>query len=198
MPVSVAVDGSFASAVQLLDSGRLDEAFQAFDRVLSGGALVEQIWYAHYTAARLRLQLGLDGRDQTVRLLRRAFEILPGRLEPLAYLARIHRESGEWATAYEFSRLALGSPTPPADSFRLEPEIYETILPLEFVQACRAMGRSLESLHVTQHLLARPNLPAEVRCWLESETGSSGPPTTTPEPAEVPPLDFVDPGWWER
>ena len=112
-----------------------------------------------------------------------AYDFCPARLEPVAHLAKLYREAGDHQTAYELSRLIFETPRPEVGLF-LEPLVYDLLLPLEFIQACRALGREDESEKLVRRLHRGNDLPQDIRNLIRGST----------EPEY---LTFVDPAWWE-
>lgn len=193
-----AMEGSelLEAARHFLEHGQPGKALECFQRRASMGGPKEEIWYSRYAMARVQHTEGLLDRPSVIQAYAEVFDFLPSRLEPVAHLAKLYREAGDFQTAYELSRLILETPRPDGALY-LEPEIYDVILPLEFVQACHAVSRPGESKEMVRWLLSNPELPAEIRTLLlEGEsTGASDLGATA---LASNPLAFVVPGWWEH
>ena len=173
----------FDQAVQFFENGLNTEATERFASCVAEGGLPEEVWYSMYSIARIRHASGQADPRSIVQGYAEAYDFCPARLEPVAHLAKLYREAGDHQTAYELSRLIFETPRPEVGLF-LEPLVYDLLLPLEFIQACRALGRADESEKLVRRLLRGKDLPQDIRNLIRGST----------EPEY---LTFVDPAWWE-
>ena len=174
---------SFHRAVELLGQGLAAEANELFSNCILEGGSPDENWYSMYSIARIRHASGQADPRSIVQGYAEAYDFCPARLEPVAHLAKLYREAGDHQTAYELSRLIFETPRPEVGLF-LEPLVYDLLLPLEFIQACRALGRADESEKLVRRLLRGKDLPQDIRNLIRGST----------EPEY---LTFVDPAWWE-
>ena len=160
------------------------------------GCSAEETWHDLYAKARRLEESGQEGMWSAVQHYAEAYDFMPSRLEPVAHLARLYRMAGEHQTAYELSRLILDTPRPQSAA-HFEAAIYDVILPLEFILACRALGRHEECRPLVDGLLAIANLPDSIKAALHSGCLTTMEWDRDVHPRSRLPLAFVSPGWWE-
>ncbi|MBI3871414.1 MAG: hypothetical protein HY299_23015 [Verrucomicrobia bacterium] len=173
-------------------NGFTAQALEGFQKCISSLEIPpDQGWFSRYAIARIRHESGLSDLRSIIQGYAEAYDFCPARLEPVAHLARLYREQGDQQTAYELSRLVLTTPRPDESALFLEAVVYDLLLPLEFVLACRSLGRGSESAHVAEYLLALPELPGAVRQLVLGNKDD----LSHSYRSEY--LTFVLPGWWE-
>jgi hypothetical protein len=138
-----------------------EKALDAYLRRAEMGGWDQEVFFALYSAARLRHSMGQPWETVLAAYLA-AHQYRPTRLEPLLHVARHYRERGEHALAYLFSRPVIETPFP-TDALFVERGVYEYELPLEYGICCYWTGRHREAVRVNDAILARPGVPAEFR-----------------------------------
>lgn len=113
---------AFYLAQSLKDAGEFERAYEAFMRRAAMPGWDEESWHARYQAAQMLERLARSPAE-IQRAYLEAYNARPTRAEPLARLARWHRERKEWGLAFIFARIAAALPLPP-DLLFVEEAVY--------------------------------------------------------------------------
>lgn len=145
---------TFYRAQTLRDLGERDAAVAEYRRRVALGGWDQERFYA-------QLQVGLL-LDDPAELLA-AWELRPGRAEPLYALASYYRDKGQWNLAYLFASRAVQVPYPDEDIIFVDRGIYEWGCLLERSIAAWWVGDRETAYLDSLALLAFEGLPAHVR-----------------------------------
>jgi glycosyltransferase involved in cell wall biosynthesis len=151
----------FYLAQSYRDIGSLARAMELYERRATMEGWEEETWYAAYQVARMRHLLGIAW-PLVLDAYLRAYSFRPTRLEPLYHVARYHRLNNEPDLAYLYARAVIDTPYPD-DLLFIERNIYEYLLPFEYAQCCAALGKRDQAARTVSQLLARADLPKDVR-----------------------------------
>jgi glycosyltransferase involved in cell wall biosynthesis len=106
------------------DAGDLPRALAHFERRVMLGGWEEEVFYAAYSAARVR-EAAAAPRDSVVRAYLEAWRRRPSRAEPLYALARFERLAGRWGEARSHAAAAAALPFPKGEMLFVNREVYE-------------------------------------------------------------------------
>jgi tetratricopeptide (TPR) repeat protein len=120
------------------DSGNLQRAVEWYERRAGMSGWEEERWHARYQAARLQHRIGVAW-PLVLGLYLNAYEERPTRAEPLYWIARAYRESGQPRTALLFAEAGLRLPYPD-DQLFIEREVYEGGLESERIACVSSLG----------------------------------------------------------
>ncbi|MEP7276814.1 MAG: glycosyltransferase [Betaproteobacteria bacterium] len=152
-------------AQSLRDAGEFDRALAAFRHRATMTGFAEETWHARYQAALLVERLQRPPAE-IERAYLEAWNARPARAEPLAQLARWHRERGEWPLALLFARAAAATPRPP-DQLFVEDAVYAWRALDEVAIAAWHAGARDEGRAAAQRLVAEAHFPASERDRIE-------------------------------
>ena len=156
---------AFYYAQSLKDAGMLEEALAAFRRRARMPGWQEETWHARYQAAMLIERLGRSP-DEIERAYLEAFNARPTRAEPLAQLARWHRQREEWPLALLFARAAALLPRP-ADQLFVEEAVYAWKADDELSIAAWHAGAREEGRRAMERLISAARFPESERKRIE-------------------------------
>lgn len=166
----------FYLAQSYRDAGKLHESRHNYRQRAQMGGFDEEVWYSKYQIGALDIRLGEPPATVAHDLLD-AYQTRPTRAEPLVALARYHRERGEHALAVLYARQAITIPRP-NDLLFIDAPTYEWSALDEFSVAAYYAGPKDEGIAATEALLAKPNLPADMRprvqqnlAWYRGQAG---------------------------
>lgn len=142
------------------DAGKLEEAIELYRRRSSMGGWAEEAWYATYQVGRLLERVGRW--DQALCWLLKAFEMRPGRAEPLHEIARHFRRCRQYELGYLFAARAAEIPYP-SDLLFVERAVYEHGVDDELAVCAYYVGKPAESSALCGKLLSRAALPESAR-----------------------------------
>lgn len=151
----------FYIAESYRDLGNLPQAMEWYERRASMGGWEEEVWHSLYQAARLQHRLGMAW-PLVLEAYLRAYAFRPTRLEPLYHVARFYRENEQHHLGHLFSRVLPEIPYPD-DLLFVEKSIYEYEFPMEHADCCRGVGKQAEAIAVCDAVLARADVPEDVR-----------------------------------
>lgn len=135
-------------------AGELQKALDAYRRrVEMDGGYAEEKFIAQLDIGRICIQLGALERVVLQELLN-AYELRPGRVEPLYTLAKYFREKKKYGRAYLFAQTAntLGTTS---DHLFVEHDVYSWRLLDELAVASYWVGRYQQSLECGEEMLRR-------------------------------------------
>ncbi len=149
----------------LIHRNRLSPAEQALDSALEQELITVHRWYALYLRGLLAIQRDMPLADISERL-GRAYDCMPGKLEPLYHLSRVLKQAGQVQQAYELSSLAV------ADfeydrGFYYEPEVHAYEALIQHAALCATLGHREEAATSINRLRQSPGLPLSERKVLE-------------------------------
>ncbi len=176
----------FYLAQSYRDSGQWEKSLETYQRRAATGGWEEEVWYSLYETARISERLKLATAIIVERYLL-AFQCRPQRAEPLAELARFHREHGQFALAHLFAARAMAIPKPD-DLLFIDDPVYDWRSLDEYAIAAYWIGDYPESEKANRTLLANGRLPANQRPRVMENLNwalrKQGLPDYAPEPAE--------------
>jgi len=154
-----------ATAIRVADFLlKLNEGQQALDwyrTALDDRSGQIQSWQANLGAARCLMQLDADW-PGTESHLAAAFDIDPGRMEPLFHLIAHYRASGDYLKACELAEVAYGIDEPDA-SVIFDLAIYRHRLSSEYAAACFELGRDDRCIDICNKTLRSEGVPEATR-----------------------------------
>ena len=124
----------------------------------------QETWYATYMMGYCLLMLGRH--QQAVQTLLQAYSLRPERTEPLYWLARHHREQGQYELAWLYVRNGLEKPCPAGQPLFLQRDIYrwgfreEASVLGYYLKDTRARDSGLEQC---ERLAVSPAIPMDVQ-----------------------------------
>ncbi|MBI1840228.1 MAG: glycosyltransferase [Verrucomicrobia bacterium] len=140
----------FYLAQSYRDIGMGFQALQWYERRAAVADGSEEAWYSQYQAAKIRQESAQSWAGVLDAYLK-AYQMRPGRLEPLWHVARHYRMTGQFMLGWMFARMWQEIPYP-GDILFIEREVYSWQLPLELALCCEALGLSEEARGVFERL----------------------------------------------
>lgn len=151
----------FYLAQTYLGLGRLADAAERYEQRAGMGGWDEEVYCALRQAGVARARLGEW--PGAADLYQRAWEHRPTRAEALYdYLGGL-RERARWQLAFLLAERALSIPVPADDVLFVEPWVYRWGIRFEFSIAAYWVGETGRALEACDVLLARDDLPGNVR-----------------------------------
>ena len=120
----------------------------------------DEAWYSLYQAAVLREAMGHPWGEVLDDYLA-AYELQPGRAEPLYRLGLHYACHGADRTALLFLGSASRIPRPGCDRLFVDADVYDYLVPFEYAAACGRSGGHADAIAGWNRLLRDPLLPAE-------------------------------------
>jgi glycosyltransferase involved in cell wall biosynthesis len=161
----------FYLAQSYRDADQPERAIARYERRVEMGGWHEEVWYAMFQIAVLKLRLRHDFPSVMAAYLR-AYQYYPARAEPLCALATHFRSTREWALAEVFAREAASKP-PPEDLLFVDDGVYQWRALDELAIATYYTGKLRESAELNQRLLLAGKLPASERPRIEANLAFS-------------------------
>jgi tetratricopeptide (TPR) repeat protein len=121
---------------------------------------VQETYLAHYNKGMSHEKM--NDFEGALKCYFKAYELRPIRAEPLFRTAVIYRKQGNYLLGYLLSKYALTIPYP-AEDLCVEYLTYDHALLIEFANCTLLSGRFQEGLQACLKLLGNPNLPADIR-----------------------------------
>lgn len=143
------------------DCGEREKAVAAYLQRAEMGGWAQEVFLALHEAGQLREALGAPA-DEVLGLYARASDAAPDRAEALHAAAKLCRNLGRHAEAYEIAKRGLAL-APPADGLFVAQWIYEYGLLHEYAEAARGAGEHRECVDAGLKLLTVPGLPLTMR-----------------------------------
>jgi glycosyltransferase involved in cell wall biosynthesis len=143
------------------DIGNLPQAIEWYEKRASLGGWEEEVWYSLYQVAGLQHRLGVAW-PLVLDAYLRAYEFRPSRIEPIFQVSRFYRENGLCHLGYLFSSAVINAPYPD-DILFIEKGIYEYGILMEYAHCCDRLGKHDEARRAHEMLIARPNIPEDIR-----------------------------------
>jgi glycosyltransferase involved in cell wall biosynthesis len=142
------------------DLNRLEEAIELYRRRAGMGGWEEEVFYSQYQVGVLSERIG--DQDGALAALLEAWEVRPGRAEPLYELAWMLRARRLHHPAHMIARRGIGIPVPD-DTLFVHRWVYEWGLLFEYSIAAYWTGRHRAALDACDRLLAMGSLPTPYR-----------------------------------
>lgn len=145
---------AFYLAQSYRDSGRHEDAVEAYKRRAKMTPPDQETYHSLYQAGKLREGLGHDWNDVMADYLD-AYIHAPYRAEPLYRIGLHYRAAGNHCLAELFCGRAAGIQMPPAGALFVEYEVYTHLAAIEYAVACYWLGNHQEAIRVNKLLLGR-------------------------------------------
>jgi tetratricopeptide (TPR) repeat protein len=178
----------FYLAQTLRDLGDHDEAISLYLRRARMGGFAEEAFYAAYQAGVLT---AASDPIAAMPLLFDAWQLRPGRAEPLVEIARIARDHGWFHLAHAVTTVGLRTP-PCEDRLFVHRRVYDWELRFEHAIACYWTGDYEAALIANDEVLRVPDLPQHVgeqalknREWCAARLEEAGTPAELPGPSAL-------------
>jgi glycosyltransferase involved in cell wall biosynthesis len=150
----------FYLAQSYRDTGDNELAIRNYQARARLGGWQDEVWYALYQVARLREVMGHPWGEVLDDYLA-AYELQPGRAEPLYRLGMHYARKGADVPALLFLAKARDIPRPDSDHLFVDADVYDYRLPFEYAAACGRSGKYAEAIAGWNRLLRERGLPAE-------------------------------------
>ncbi|MDP1607988.1 MAG: glycosyltransferase [Chlamydiales bacterium] len=142
---------------------RVELALKQYQKLMTMPDVHEALLYMSMIRSAL-LQEQLERPVETViESYMAAYQRFPWRAEPLFHLANFYMRGKRTFLAYFIAKTALSIPIPQFDAAPVYTEIYKHYLPWVFAKCAARLGLDHEANEMCSRLLARPDLPPEVR-----------------------------------
>ena len=135
------------------------------------GGWEEEVFTSMLQAARLQERLNKDPKTIEKSYLA-AYLYRPTRAEPLYYLAKYYRDQENFEKAYQTAKIGLSIPRP-RDILFVDAWVYDYDLEMECSISSYYVGKYEESQTLCKKLLAKSNLPDNVRTTVENNIAFS-------------------------
>lgn len=160
----------FYLAQSYKDAGLLEQAIKNYERrVALGGGFYQEIFWAQYQIGILQERLGMAP-EVFLKSYYKAFTLCPNRAESLNRIATYYRFANNFKKAYEIAKLASSIPRPDNSLF-VEDWVYSYNLLLEYSIDAYWLGNYEESKEVCLKLLAKTDIPQNIRECVERNLG---------------------------
>lgn len=143
------------------DSGQLEKAIKAYEKRITMGGYAQEVFWSLYQIGMLQQQLGMAP-EVFLKSYCKAYLNCPYRAEPLNRMASHFRFAKDYKKGYELTKLALSLPYPSGSLF-IEDWVYSYNLLLESSIDAYWIGNYEESKKMCEQLLAKNDLPENVR-----------------------------------
>ncbi len=151
----------FYLAQSYRDAGQLQAALRTYVKRIEMGGKDQEVFWSLLEVAKLQDQLQIPF-EFVMNSYCKAYQTDSLRAEPLYYLIRKLKMSGNFFLGYTLSKIALSLDVP-KDFLFLETWIYEYGLWQEFADCAFWLGKYEEAQEACLKLLANPNTPQELR-----------------------------------
>ena len=142
------------------------QAVDWFRLVLEEEAGVDVRWQVIYRTAQCLMKLEVEWEAIQAQLAM-AFDIDPDRMEPLYYLVKHYRETGEFRQACDLAAIAMQIDEPPAGS-EFEMAIYRYLLAREYAECCWQLEDDSMCIELVNNTLRKTFIPEADRRELAS------------------------------
>jgi len=120
-----------------------------------------ETYTAMYVVARLQEKAG--ELDKALEGYFKAHQFRPSRAEPLYWIASIYRRQENYLLAYLVSKYGSSISYPEGEMLYVEYPTYEYGMLLEYANNCFLLGKVEEGLEVCNRILAKPNVPEDIK-----------------------------------
>jgi glycosyltransferase involved in cell wall biosynthesis len=157
----------FYLAQSYRDAGDLENALRYYRRRAESGGWQEEVFYSLYQIAELRARRG-DPYPAVLTAYLEAYSASPERAEPLYKIGLHYSRLKRYPLAYLFLAAAHAVEFPEETRLFLEKPVYSYLAALEYAVAAYYLGKDGEALDAYEAILAKRDLPAEIRALAES------------------------------
>lgn len=156
---------AFYLAQSYKDADEPAKALEAYKRRITMGGWNEEVFYSMLQIAHLQQRLSIPP-ETFIASYYQAYHYRPKRVEPLYYLSNYYRCKGDYALGYIIASVGQEI-SKPNDILFVEKWIYDYGLLLELSICAYWIGKYEECKELSQALLAKSDLPANVRDCIE-------------------------------
>lgn len=149
----------FYLARSYYDADRPDKAMYAFERRVSMGGWVEEVYYSLLSAARCKNLMNLST-DQVIDAYIKSYLYRPERLEGLYEAIRLCRVKGYYSLGYQIGKLVKDTKLPD-DVLFVDKQVYDWKFLDEFSICAIQTGHGKEVLAFLAHIISLPTTPAD-------------------------------------
>jgi glycosyltransferase involved in cell wall biosynthesis len=142
------------------DARDYEAALKQYRRRADMGGDPEEVWYALYQAALMRVLLD-EPWEKTLHGLLQAYASWPMRAEPLYHLSVHYRLRREYPAAELFAQQAAAIPCP-EDALLVELDVYAYRIAFECAICCYWSGRHAEAVRLNNHVVSAPGVASEI------------------------------------
>lgn len=131
----------FHLAKTLMNTGEHQQALDTFEEFIQTPQKwdPEWQWYALYCRAKLLEGLEFEFAE-IVAAYEQTYKFRCKRAEPLYELARLYREKEQYVEAHFHAHKAFTTPFPESETYDLDLNIYQWLIPNEYAMACQKLG----------------------------------------------------------
>lgn len=155
----------FYLAQSYRDAGEYELSLKNYEKRIAMGGWDQEIYWSKLQVAILQETLKMP-EETILKGYYDAYNYRPTRIEPLMHLATYYRHHNNYAAAYLVARSGLALPVSD-DALFVENYIYEYGIALEASISAYWVGRFAEAKELGEKLLAKKNIPQNVRECLE-------------------------------
>lgn len=152
----------FYLAQTLHELGRNADALGWYVWRIAMGGWDEEVFCATFRAGRI-LAWGIGTTDAGLRMLHDAANSRPWRAEPLSVAAQVLNACGRHAEAAGCAERAMNMDIPAGDILFVETSLYGAFPRLQYVIACRGLGRMAEARRVALDIVHDPEADSSTR-----------------------------------
>lgn len=156
----------FYLAQSYRDAQLYEPAIKNYEKRVAMKGWDQEVFWSLLQIGILQEELKLPS-ETVVESYTKAYNYRPSRAEPLYRLAHFYRQSRNFQAGYETARKGLTLPIS-KDILFVERWIYDHGLPLEFSICAYELGKYTEALLASQLILARSNIPSNVRTCVQN------------------------------
>lgn len=156
----------FYLAQSYLDGQNYPKAIENYEKRIAMGGWQDEVFWSKYKIAVMKECLNKDAQE-FINAYEEAFNYLPTRAEPLYGLACYYRRQNDFSAGYHAALRGIHLKPPPMGLFVME-WIYNFGLLFEFSICSYYEGKYTESLLASYALLAKPNLPEDVKTCVQN------------------------------
>ena len=143
------------------DAGNLQEALGWYRKRIAMGGWRDEVWFSLYQIARIRQRLGASAAEVEEAYLA-AVEFDPQRAEPLYLLGAMYQAGADYNRALRFFARAAEIGRPPNDRLFIDTPVYDYKVLVDLAVAYHRSGDFGRAIEVSNRLLRRKELPADV------------------------------------
>lgn len=155
----------FYLAQSYRDAGHLEKSLEVYQRRVDMGGWDQEVFWSLYQIGVLQEALEMP-ESIFVKSYSKAYSYRPSRLEPIYRLCNYFRLQDNCMLSYLVSQSLIDLPQPD-DALFVESWVYEWGLLLEYSICAYWIGHYEEALHASNAILARDNIPQNVRECVE-------------------------------
>lgn len=156
----------FYLAQSYMDGQNYPKAIENYQKRIAMGGWRDEIFWSKYKIALMKELLNHD-EQEFIAAYEDAFNYAPHRVEPLYGLASYYRRHNRFGEGYRAALKGLHLQTPPTGLFIME-WMFNYGLLFEFSLCAYYEGKYTESLLASYALLAKPNLPEDIKTCVQN------------------------------